>query len=99
MGLEACIHKRPAQVSGGEQQRAAIARALATRPRALLADEPTGNLDAGNAAEVLSILRALTGAGLTIVMVTHNMALARQADRVVELAQPCGKADPRQSTG
>lgn len=88
VGLEHREHHRPSELSGGEMQRAAIARALLTGPRLLLADEPTGNLDEENGAGILKLLRTLNGTGeLTIVMVTHDPAIARQADRTVRLAQ------------
>jgi putative ABC transport system ATP-binding protein len=78
------------QLSGGEQQRVAIARALVHRPRLLLADEPTGNLDEHSAREVLPLLLSQTRAqGTTVLMVTHDAALAAAADRVLELA--CGR--------
>jgi len=76
----------PAQLSGGEQQRVAIARALINQPKLILADEPTGNLDEANESIVLQIFRELHKAGHTIVMVTHDPDIARQADRRVELA-------------
>jgi putative ABC transport system ATP-binding protein len=76
----------PAQLSGGEQQRVAIARALINQPKIILADEPTGNLDEANEEIVLKIFRELHHAGHTILMVTHDPDIARQADRRIELA-------------
>lgn len=76
----------PAQLSGGEQQRVAIARALINQPKIILADEPTGNLDETNEEIVLKIFRELHHAGHTILMVTHDPDIARQADRRIELA-------------
>ena len=76
----------PAQLSGGEQQRVAIARALINQPKIILADEPTGNLDEANEEIVLKIFRELHDAGHTILMVTHDPDIARQADRRIELA-------------
>jgi putative ABC transport system ATP-binding protein len=76
----------PAQLSGGEQQRVAIARALINQPKIILADEPTGNLDEANEEIVLQIFRELHNAGHTILMVTHDPDIARQADRRIELA-------------
>jgi len=79
---------RPRELSGGEMQRAAIARALMNQPRLLLADEPTGNLDAQTGAGVMEMLCSLKERqGLTIVMVTHDPHIARQADRVVRLTE------------
>jgi putative ABC transport system ATP-binding protein len=76
----------PDELSGGQQQRVGIARALANRPRILLADEPTGNLDSATAAELLDALTSLVRAqGLTLVMVTHDPADAARADRVIRL--------------
>lgn len=86
VGLLARQHHRPHQLSGGEMQRVAIARALMNAPRLLLADEPTGNLDSGTAAEVLSLLRDLHREGLTLVVVTHNETLAGLADRRLVMA-------------
>ncbi|MFE7202011.1 amino acid ABC transporter ATP-binding protein [Pseudonocardia alni] len=84
VGLGDRLHHYPRQLSGGQQQRVAIARALATRPRILLFDEPTSALDPELVEEVLGVLRTLAADGLTMVVVTHEMAFAREvADRVV----------------
>ena len=76
VGLEARMDARPPMLSGGEKQRLAIARAVVGRPRLLLADEPTGNMDAGNARRVLRLFEALNGLGSTVVVATHDEALA-----------------------
>jgi lipoprotein-releasing system ATP-binding protein len=82
------LKHRPREMSGGEMQRAAIARALVSRPQVLLADEPTGNLDHGTGREILEILRTLNREqNLTVVMVTHDQSIAAQADRVVRLSE------------
>jgi len=86
VGLGDRLTHLPSQLSGGEQQRVAIARALINQPKLILADEPTGNLDEANEAVVLEIFRQLHNAGHTIVMVTHDPDIARQADRRIELA-------------
>jgi len=86
VGLGDRLTHLPAQLSGGEQQRVAIARALINQPKLILADEPTGNLDEVNEAIVLQIFRELHNAGHTILMVTHDPDIARQADRRIELA-------------
>ena len=86
VGLGDRLTHVPAQLSGGEQQRVAIARALINQPKLILADEPTGNLDEVNEAIVLQIFRELHNAGHTILMVTHDPDIARQADRRIELA-------------
>ncbi len=86
VGLEHRVKHKPRQLSGGEMQRTAIARALINQPEILLADEPTGNLDHETGTEILEILRTLNARqNLTIVMVTHDHAIAGQADRTVRL--------------
>jgi putative ABC transport system ATP-binding protein len=88
VGLQARMNHRPSQLSGGEQQRAALARALINRPQLLLADEPTGNLDSRTGTEIMNMVREFNQQlGMTIVMVTHERALAeRYAQRLVFLA-------------
>jgi putative ABC transport system ATP-binding protein len=85
VGLGDQAHKLPSAVSGGQQQRAAIARALANDPPLIVADEPTGNLDAKTSAEVFDLFACLNDQGKTLVMVTHNPELARRASRVLEV--------------
>jgi len=85
VGLEVRRDHRPAQLSGGEQQRVAIARALANKPTLLLADEPTGELDARTGAEMIDLMCQVNGDGTTIVVVTHDEELAKAARRVVHM--------------
>ena len=85
LGLKQWANHYPNEMSGGQKQRVAIARALITKPEIILADEPTGNLDSKNGAEVMHLLTELNHEGTTIVMVTHNDAIKDMADRVVKL--------------
>ena len=85
VGLQNRMHHRPAQMSGGQQQRVAIARAIAARPPIIMADEPTGKLDSASGAEVLSAIKALNRAGHTIVLITHDNAIAQSAKRIVRI--------------
>ncbi|MCX9155433.1 ABC transporter ATP-binding protein [Niveibacterium sp. 24ML] len=85
LGIAHRAGHRPSQLSGGQQQRVAIARALVSRPRVLLADEPTGNLDSAHGNEVMRILREINREGTTLVMVTHSPSHAAQASRTLRL--------------
>jgi putative ABC transport system ATP-binding protein len=85
VGLGERTHHRPTELSGGEQQRVAIARALANRPMLLLADEPTGELDAHTGAEVITLFERLNRDGTTLVVVTHDEELAKAARRVIHM--------------
>ena len=88
VGLGHRLKHRPRELSGGEMQRAAIARALVNRPRVLFADEPTGNLDATSGGEIIKLLRGVNrDEGLTILMVTHNMDIVSSTDRVVRMVE------------
>lgn len=85
VGLADQAHKLPSQVSGGQQQRAAIARALANDPPLIVADEPTGNLDSTTAEDVFQLFKGLIARGKTVIMVTHSLDLAVRGSRVVEI--------------
>lgn len=86
LGLTEKSRNRPNQLSGGQQQRVAIARALASKPKIVLADEPTGNLDSRTSAEVIGLLQMTNREfNQTIIMITHNEEIAQQADRIIHL--------------
>jgi putative ABC transport system ATP-binding protein len=94
VGLGHRLTHYPAQLSGGEQQRVAVARAFATRPKLLLADEPTGNLDGATGRQVMSLLFDLTrDAGATLLLITHDTTIAEQCDRVIHIADGLIAAD------
>ena len=95
VGLSSRMKHLPSQLSGGQQQRVAIARALAGEPGLLLADEPTGNLDTAMAHQVMDLLDDIHSGGTTIVMVTHDAALANRAERKIELLDGCVVSDER----
>jgi putative ABC transport system ATP-binding protein len=80
------MHKLPSAVSGGQQQRAAIARALANDPALLVADEPTGNLDSRTAHDVFDLFNEVVAQGKTLLMVTHDKEMAQQVPRVIEIS-------------
>jgi lipoprotein-releasing system ATP-binding protein len=85
LGLKEHADKRPNQLSGGQRQRVAIARALSNRPEIIVADEPTGALDTASTEQVFGILRDIADAGRTVIVVTHDPALAARADRRIHI--------------
>jgi putative ABC transport system ATP-binding protein len=85
VGLGDRLKHKPSQLSGGQRQRVAIARALATKPNIILADEPTGNLDSARGTEIMKLLKELNKQGITLVVITHDMSIARQADRIIQI--------------
>lgn len=85
VGLGDRLKHKPYQLSGGQRQRVAIARALAVKPSVLIADEPTGNLDSARGAEILKLLKDLNGQGITLVIITHDENIAKQAQRIIKI--------------
>jgi putative ABC transport system ATP-binding protein len=98
VGLASRVHHMPSELSGGQQQRVAIARALVTNPAMILADEPTGALDTASSAEVLGIFDRLNEQGRTIILITHEQAIAAHARRVVRISDGMIVADERGSS-
>jgi len=101
VGLSGRMEHRPSEMSGGEQQRAALARALVNRPHVLLADEPTGNLDSKTGTEIMNLIRELNKTlGMTVIMVTHERPLAeRYANRLISLGDGKVLGDSRNTPG
>ncbi len=98
VGLGHRLTHYPAQLSGGEQQRVAVARAFVSRPKLLLADEPTGNLDGATGRQVMDLLFELTRAdGATLILITHDLTLAKRCDRVLHIADGLVVGDERNS--
>jgi putative ABC transport system ATP-binding protein len=97
VGLAHRLKHRPSQLSGGEQQRTAIARALAGRPALVMADEPTGNLDTATGASILGMMRELHADGTTIVVITHDLDVAAAMDRRIEIRDGRIRRDTRAS--
>jgi putative ABC transport system ATP-binding protein len=97
VGLAERAHHHPNQMSGGQQQRVAIARALVNRPRLLLADEPTGNLDSRTSEDVMALFQELGRTGLTVLLVTHEPDIAAYAARVVTMRDGLVRSDVRQA--
>jgi len=97
VGLGSRREHHPNQLSGGQQQRVAIARALVTRPRVILADEPTGNLDSRTSLEVMALFQELGGQGITVIVVTHEPEVAEFASRVVVVKDGHLRSDERRT--
>ncbi|MBI5511920.1 MAG: ABC transporter ATP-binding protein [Deltaproteobacteria bacterium] len=97
VGLADRARHHPSQMSGGQQQRVAIARALVTGPRAILADEPTGNLDSATSLEIMAILQGLGARGMTIILVTHEPDIAAYASRLIQMKDGLVQVDRAQT--
>jgi putative ABC transport system ATP-binding protein len=97
VGLGERMHHHPNQMSGGQQQRVAVARALVTRPRLIVADEPTGNLDSRTSVEIMALFQELGRSGITLLLVTHEADIARYASRVVVMHDGRVQSDQRQT--
>ena len=95
VGLESRLLHRPNELSGGQQQRVAIARSLINRPRMILADEPTGNLDSASQKEIMSVLKNLNSQGITVIMVTHEDEIGSQAKRLIRMRDGRIQSDQR----
>lgn len=95
VGLQGRLKHKPNELSGGQQQRVAIARSLINRPKMILADEPTGNLDSVSAVEIMKALRELNESGITVVIVTHEDAIAHQAKRLIKVRDGLIQSDER----
>ena len=93
VGLEGYENKFPSQMSGGQQQRVAIARAIAQAPPILLADEPTGNLDTGSTKEIITIIKRLYHEGRTVIIITHDPGIAKQAKRIITISDGMIQSD------
>ena len=93
VGLGKRLRHKPGELSGGQQQRVAVARAIAAQPSVILADEPTGNLDSRSTADIMNILKELHRSGRTVIVITHDDDIARQADRVIRIMDGRVEAD------
>lgn len=85
VGLADRMRHLPTQLSGGQRQRVSIARALANKPQVIIADEPTGNLDSQRGAEIMQLLKELNKQGITLIIITHDQSIAKEADRILEI--------------